>query len=78
MGIFSLSLSLSLSLSPSHSLTYTSTRANQNATDELERLEYGLERVKKSLLSKLHDIAREEMFPAAMVDKKEKPLGLIK
>eukprot|EP00955_Chlamydomonas_euryale_P002512 27387-Chlamydomonas_euryale.AAC.7 len=50
---------------------------NQNATDELERLERGLERVKKSLLSKLHDIAREEMFPASMIKKSNEPLKLV-
>lgn len=42
---------------------------NQNATDELERLEHGLERVKKQLFSKLHDIARAEMFPEGMLTK---------
>ncbi|KAG1670999.1 hypothetical protein FOA52_014241 [Chlamydomonas sp. UWO 241] len=48
---------------------------NQNATDELERLERGFERIKKTLLSKLHDIAREEMFPKGMLTKvdSEKP-----
>lgn len=31
----------------------------------------GLEKVKKSLFSKLHDIAREEMFPEGMLVKPE-------
>ena len=30
----------------------------------------GLERVKKSLFSKLNDIAREDMFPEGMLNKK--------
>jgi arogenate dehydrogenase (NADP+) len=44
---------------------------NQNATEELERLELGLEKVKKGLFSKLHDIARAEMFPRAMLESQE-------
>ncbi|GAX79237.1 hypothetical protein CEUSTIGMA_g6677.t1 [Chlamydomonas eustigma] len=40
---------------------------NQNATDELERLEQGLEKVKKGLFGRLHDIARAEIFPSSMM-----------
>ena len=32
----------------------------------------GLERVKKSLFSRLHDIARVQMFPDGMVQEKKK------
>jgi len=42
---------------------------NRNATDELERIEKGLESVKDRLFSRLHDIARREMFPKAMLEK---------
>jgi arogenate dehydrogenase (NADP+) len=39
---------------------------NQNATDELTRLEKSLQTVKKTLFTELHDIARAEMFPEGM------------
>eukprot|EP00879_Flechtneria_rotunda_P017411 GHRR01018243.1.p1 GENE.GHRR01018243.1~~GHRR01018243.1.p1 ORF type:complete len:289 (+),score=117.71 GHRR01018243.1:1240-2106(+) len=37
---------------------------NTNATDELERLEQAFEHVKKQLLGRLHEIARQQLFPA--------------
>jgi len=39
---------------------------NQNATEELERLEQGFEQVKKQLFGRLHDIARAQIFPSHM------------
>ncbi|KAG1668422.1 hypothetical protein FOA52_015952 [Chlamydomonas sp. UWO 241] len=42
---------------------------NQIVTEELERIEKGLESVKDRLFSRLHDIARREMFPKAMLEK---------
>lgn len=36
---------------------------NQNATDELERLEKAFDTVKKQLFGRLHDIARQQLFP---------------
>ncbi|MEW5314382.1 MAG: hypothetical protein WDW38_005888 [Sanguina aurantia] len=36
---------------------------NQNATDELERLEAAVDSVKKQLFGRLHDIARKQLFP---------------
>lgn len=36
---------------------------NQNATDELERLEQAFDTVKKQLFGRLHDIARQQLFP---------------
>ncbi|EFJ52916.1 arogenate/prephenate dehydrogenase [Volvox carteri f. nagariensis] len=36
---------------------------NQNATDELERLEKAFDTVKKQLFGRLHDIARAQLFP---------------
>ncbi|KAG2492326.1 hypothetical protein HYH03_009277 [Edaphochlamys debaryana] len=36
---------------------------NQNATDELERLEKAFDTVKKQLFGRLHDIARKQLFP---------------
>jgi len=39
---------------------------NRNATDELERLEQAFDIVKKQLLGRLHDIARNQIFPDGM------------
>lgn len=36
---------------------------NQNATDELERLEKAFDSVKRSLFGRLHDLARAQLFP---------------
>jgi hypothetical protein len=36
---------------------------NQNATEELERLENAFDQVKKQLFGRLHDLARQQIFP---------------
>lgn len=38
---------------------------NQNATEELERLEVAFDSVKKQLFGRLHEIARRQLFPDA-------------
>jgi len=50
---------------------------NQNATDELERLENAFEAVKKQLLGRLHDIARAQIFPDGMVGPRGAQLGTL-
>lgn len=37
----------------------------QNATEELERLEHAFDSVKKQLLRRLRDVAREQLFQQA-------------
>ena len=39
---------------------------NQNATEELERLENAFDQVKKQLFGRLHDLARQQIFPTGV------------
>lgn len=51
---------------------------NQNATDELERLEDAFDLVKKQLFGRLHDIARNQLFPMpAMLEAEVLPQNLL-